>query len=278
MNLKFEYRLTDRDFKVLRELVQTHTGIYLSDNKKALIYSRLRRRLKELGLRNFSQYCEILADEKINNETVLFINAVTTNITSFFRESHHFDFIQENFNFNEHSKNTHPRRFRFWSAGCSTGEEPYSLAMTIMDNIIGEEPRNIKILATDLASSVLDVASEGIYANEKLKSLIPYRKNKWFSRLESKDNSYQVSDELRKMIYFRQLNLVGKWPVKGPFDAIFCRNVLIYFNLETQKIIIENFANLLPMEGYLLLGHSESLLRVTDRFRLIGRTIYQKIK
>lgn len=278
MNLKFEYRLTDRDFKVLRELVQTHTGIYLSDNKKALIYSRLRRRLKELGLNNFSQYCDILADEKINDETVLFINAVTTNITSFFREAHHFDFIQEKLNFSEYFKNTHRRRLRFWSAGCSTGEEPYSLAMTIKDNLPDETPHNIKILATDLASSVLDVAATGIYTSEKIKSLTPYRKNKWFSRIVDEPGSYQISDELRNMILFRQLNLIGHWPVKGPFDAIFCRNVLIYFDLETQKKIVDKFANLLPMDGYLLLGHSESLLRVTDRFELIGRTIYQKKK
>ena len=274
-----EFIFTDKDFHVLRELVNRHTGIALSEAKRELVYSRLTRRLRQLNLKSFSKYCQLLQDDANGEEVVHFTNAVTTNLTSFFREPHHFEYLTKKYLPTLRENKTNNKRYRFWCAGCSTGEEPYSLAMSIKEAVPMEYNYDIKILATDLDSSVLDTAISGIYPDEKLKSILPHRQKKWFQRSDLNSSGYsQISPELQKIITFRQLNLMHEWPMKGPFDAIFCRNVVIYFDKPTQRILIDRFANLLADGGYLFLGHSESLFKVTDRFNLMGQTIYQKIK
>ena len=263
----------------MRDLVIRHTGIALSEAKRELVYSRLTRRLRQLNLKSFARYCELLQGDVDGEEVVHFTNAVTTNLTSFFREPHHFDYVARHILPEIAARKPDNRRCRFWSAGCSTGEEPYSLAMTIKENFPVINNYDIKILASDLASSVLETAINGVYPLEKLKTILPHRQKKWFYKGDSANAGlYQVKSELQDLITFRKLNLMNDWPMKGPFDAIFCRNVLIYFDKATQRILVDRFANLLRDDGYLFLGHSESLFKVTDRFKLMGQTIYQKTK
>ncbi|MGD8885371.1 MAG: protein-glutamate O-methyltransferase CheR [Gammaproteobacteria bacterium] len=274
-----EFAFTDRDFNTLRELVSQYTGISLSDAKRELVYSRLSRRLRLLNLKSFRKYCELLKDDHDGEEIVHFTNAITTNLTAFFREPHHFDYLARCVLKKKRHTGDDKIRSRFWSAGCSTGEEPYSLAMTLKESPFIQKTGDIKVLATDLDSAVLDVARQGIYPQEKLKSIPPHKAKRWFIKGNEINDGYaQVKPELRGLVSFRQLNLMHAWPMKGPFDAIFCRNVLIYFNKTTQRTLVDRFADMMVDNGYLFLGHSESLFKVSDRFRLVGQTIYQKIK
>jgi len=272
-----EFILTDNDFHILRKLINHHTGISLSESKRELVYSRLTRRLRKLNLKDFSSYCRLLQDNVNTDEVVYFTNAVTTNLTSFFRESHHFDFFKSKLLPELVRNNVKNHRIRVWSAGCSTGEEPYSIAISAKETIPFHS--NFKILASDVDSSVLEIASRGLYSYEKLKPILPHTLHKWFSRIGDTSNDLmQVRADLQKTITFKNLNLMHEWPMNGPFDAIFCRNVVIYFDKPTQKVLVDRFANLLADGGYLFLGHSESLFKVTDRFQLVGQTIYRKIR
>ena len=273
-----EFIFTENDFQTLRALVSKHTGISLSDSKRELVYSRLTRRLRELNIKSFSRYCELLQDKKNNSELVHFTDAVTTNLTSFYREPHHFQFIEKNLLPHIATSSSKYGRFRFWSAGCSTGEEPYSLAMTLKEFFPAINNYDIKILATDLASTVLATAEAGVYTDDRIKTVAPHRQKKWFTKDRNNPGTFHVNEELQKLITFRKLNLMEEWPMRGKFDAIMCRNVLIYFDKPTQRFLVDRFANLLKDDGYLFLGHSESLFKVSDRFNLVGQTIYRKIK
>ena len=272
-----EFRLSDRDFRHIRQLVSRHTGIALSDAKRDMVYSRLARRLRQLGLENFKAYCQLLEGDEAEAELGHFTNAVTTNLTSFFREPHHFSYLGEQLLSELYRLNAGERRLRIWSAGCSTGEEPYSIAMTVRENLPPGRDWDIRILATDLDTNVLASAKRGIYTEERLQNMPQGRRRRWFNRGRG-DNLGLLSakPELREMITFRQLNLMGDWPMKGPFDIIFCRNVVIYFDKPTQSVLMERYAELMADHGHLFLGHSETLYRVTDRFKLIGQTIYGK--
>ena len=278
-NWNREFTFTDKDFHILQRLANKHTGISLSDAKRELVYSRLTRRLRKLNLNKFSVYCQLLQDEANSEELVHFTNAITTNLTSFFREPHHFEYLTKNVCFQFKNDPSAGKRLRIWSAGCSTGEEPYSIAMSLVDTLPSAEHLNIKILATDLDSNVLSKAINGIYIRDKIKTIASDRLKKYFYKSEDlHSNQLHINSQLKRLITFKQLNLMHEWPMKGPFDAIFCRNVVIYFDKPTQRILIERYANLLREGGYLFLGHSESLFKVTDRFKLVGQTIYQKIK
>jgi len=279
MDWEREFLFTDKDFQILCELVNRHTGICLSAGKRELVYSRLTRRLRKLNLKSFASYCKLLLSDASGEEIVHFTNAVTTNLTSFFRESHHFDFLCKTLLPELISGKTANPKIRIWSAGCSTGEEPYSIAMCMMESLSQLNKTDIRLLATDLDSNVLNTAINGVYAQERLNGIMPHRQKKWFLKGYSSNHGYlQIKPELQNLITFRQLNLMHEWPMKGPFDAIFCRNVIIYFDKPTQKILIDRFANILSAGGYLFLGHSESLFKVTDRFKLVGQTIYQKLR
>jgi len=242
-----------------------------------MVYSRLVRRLRHLEIDSFAAYCQRLQDGD-EAEFIEFVNALTTNLTAFFRENHHFDFLANTALPGLLASRQAQRRIRIWSAGCSTGEEPYSIAMVVKEAQSGRNNWDIKILATDLDSNVLEKAQLGIYGDDRLKSVSMARKARFFEdRPELPVGEMIVGSELRELITFKQLNLMESWPMKGPFDVIFCRNVVIYFDKDTQRRLFERYAGLLANDGYLIIGHSESLYRVTDKFELLGNTIYQKV-
>ncbi len=270
-NREFEY--TWEDFNVLRQLSNAHSGIIVPDDKFDMFYSRLARRIRELKLKDFNSYCQYLKANP-DQEFTEFINAITTNLTAFFRENHHFEYLQKTVLPELLLRNAANRRIRVWSAGCSTGEEAYSIAMTLRENL--PNGWNIKILATDLDTNVLAAAASGVYAVERLDGLPAGRVKRWFLRgTGSHENQVRAKPELRQMISFKQLNLMGDWPMRGQFDFIFCRNVLIYFDRETKQRLAERYAGLLRDGSCLFIGHSESLHQLDTRFQLIGNTIYR---
>jgi len=274
-----EFEFTDRDFNKIRQIVSQHTGISLSEAKQDLVYSRLSRRLRALGLKNFKSYCDFLQEDDRDDEMIQFTNAITTNLTSFFREPHHFDYLKSTVYPELKNLKMHDRRIRIWSSACSTGEEPYSIAITANESFPTATGWDVKILATDLDSNVVTKAKNGIYEMDRVKDIKDSRVRKWFKRKKIKNSELiKASSKLQNIITFKQLNLMNAWPIKGPFDIIFCRNVVIYFDKPTQKILFDRMANLLAPGGYLFLGHSETLFKITDRFELIGNTIYKKIK
>lgn len=270
-NREFEY--TWEDFNVLRKLSNAHSGIIVPDDKFDMFYSRLARRIRELKLRDFKSYCQYL-DTHPEQEFTKFINAITTNLTAFFRENHHFEYLQKTVLPELLQRNAASRRIRVWSAGCSTGEEAYSIAMTLLENLPGSW--DMKILATDLDTNVLAAAASGVYAVERIDGLPERRVKRWFLRgTGTHKNQVRVKPELQRMVSFKQLNLMGDWPMQGLFDVIFCRNVLIYFDRETKQRLAARYAGLLRDGSCLFIGHSESLHQLDTRFQLIGNTIYR---
>lgn len=274
--LEREFAFNDNHFELLRECVREHTGIALSDAKRELVYGRLSRRLRNLGIDNFDAYCSLItAGDK--EEIAHFVNAITTNLTAFFRESHHFGRLAALLpHLIEMNQGT--RRLRLWSAGCSTGEEAYSIAITVRE-AIGDPPGwDVKILATDIDSNVLAAAANGVYHPQRADGLSRERLSRWFLRGQGKNaGMLRVVPDLQDLITFRQLNLMQPWPLRGPFDVLFCRNVVIYFGKETQRTLFNRFADVLAPGGHLFIGHSESLFKVSERFKLLGKTAYQRI-
>lgn len=273
-----EFKFTDKDFAKIRSFVKQHTGITLSDAKKTMVYGRLSRRLRRLQVPSFKEYFEIVSNED-SDELINFINAITTNLTSFFREEHHFDYVKNTIIPELCAKKFNDKKIRIWSAGCSTGEEPYSIAIALYESIPNIDKWDIKILATDLDTNVLDHGSRGIYDIERISALSPERKRTWFLKGKgAHSGSVKVDSRLKELITFKQLNLMQQWPMRGPFDFMFCRNVVIYFDKDTQKKLFDRYADLVASDGHLFLGHSESMYKVCDRFQLLGQTIYKKIK
>lgn len=271
-----EFEFTFRDFEFLRRLSTEHTGIVVPDDKFNMFYARLSRRVRALGLGSFGEYCRFLA-ENPDAEHSAFINSITTNLTSFFRESHHFDYLAETLIPVWRRTNSASRKIRIWSAGCSTGEEAYSIAMVVLDNFPNPDTWDIRVLATDIDSDVLGVARRGVYPADSIKSLEKTRLQSWFLRGRgSQAGNIRVTEPLKHLVTFKPLNLMGRWPMRGTFDAIFCRNVLIYFDAETKCALAGRFSDLLVPGGHLFIGHSESLTGCTGPLESIGHTIYQK--
>lgn len=269
-----EFHLSKHDFEVLRKLVKEHTGINLSDHKREMLYSRLSRRLRALHLKDFSSYCNLLQGD-CGDELMQFINAVTTNLTAFFREPHHFELLKRELLPQIMARKEDTQRLRIWCAGCASGEEAYSIAMIVREVVPYDW--NVKILATDLDSNVLAKGITGIYEEDRLDGVSPVRLQRWFKKGTGlQANKVQVIPELQTLITFKQLNLMHTWPMHGPIDVIFCRNVVIYFDKNTQKVLFERFANLLEEKGYLFVGHSENLFQLSTRFRLLKQTVYIK--
>ncbi len=269
-----EFEFTWEDFDVLRKLSNEHSGIIVSDDKYDMFYSRLSKRVRTLGLSNFREYGALLQTNP-DSEFTGFINAITTNLTAFFRENHHFEFLKETLLPEILRRNADSRQVRVWSAGCSTGEEPYSIAMTLLENL--PQGWNAKILATDLDTQVLATASQGVYNEDRVSGISEERLNRWFMKGKGANQSkVRVKPELQKIISFNQLNLMGEWPMAGPFDLIFCRNVIIYFDRETKTELVNRYADILVDGSCLFIGHSESLNQLTDRVKLVGKTIYRK--
>ncbi len=270
-----EFAFGNEDFEALRALVKSLTGINLSDQKRELVYGRLSRRLRALNLGSFQEYRKLLTANP--QELVQLTNAITTNLTAFFRERHHFDYLREQVLAPIAADPRATRRVRIWSAGCSTGEEPYSIAMTVAEAVPDLPRWDIRILATDLDSDVLARARAGVYAAERVRGVGPERLERFFSeRREASTPSYQVAPELAALITFKQLNLMHNLPMKGPLDAIFCRNTVIYFDKDTQRELFGRIAALQRPGDKLFLGHSESLFQVSSDYTLIGRTVYRR--
>jgi len=271
-----EYEFTTKQFKAFQTLIMEHTSIVISDEKEELIYGRLTRRLRKLGMTSFDDYYNLIANGD-SEELEQFINVVTTNLTSFYRESHHFDHLKNELIPKLLEQNAGTKKLRIWSAGCSTGEEPYSIAMTLMESISDIHTWDVKILATDIDSDVLAKASAGIYRDDRIEGLSDETIKQWFKRGKGKQEGFvRVAPELQSLISFKQLNLLKEWPVKGPFDVLFCRNVVIYFDKPTQKILFEKFAGVLSAHGQMCIGHSETLFKISEDFELLGQTIYKK--
>ena len=272
-----EFEFGNEDFEALRQLVKQLTGINLSDQKRELVYGRLARRLRVLHLRTFAEYRDLLASDG-GREIGEFCNAITTNLTSFFRESHHFEYLRDQVLQPMVANRTASHRVRIWSAGCSTGEEAYSLAMTVIESIPDLRTWDVKILATDLDSDVLAKAQRGIYAAERVRAIGPQRISRFFAERRGgrEGATYEVKPELTSLITFKQLNLMHPLPMKGPLDAIFCRNVVIYFDKDTQRELFSRVAQLQRPGNLLFLGHSESLFKVSESYTPIGKTVYRR--
>ncbi len=269
-----EFEFTREDFDYLRKIVTATTGIIADDDKYTMYYSRLARRVRKLGLQNFREYRAYLEANR-EEEIVELVNSVTTNLTAFFREKHHFDFLADTIV----PKLRSQRRIRCWSAGCSTGEEPYSIAMTLAEAIPDISRWDIEILATDIDSNVLKKAASGIYEISRVDGLDQRLLKRFFKRGTGRNEGYvRIDPRLGDMIRFEQLNLLHRWPIREKLDFIFCRNVVIYFDKPTKNKLVDRYADQLVDDGWLFMGHSESLFKSTERFKLLGKTIYQKVE
>lgn len=264
-----EFTFTARDFALVREMIYQRAGISLSENKQDMVYSRLARRLRAVGVDTFAKYLHALELDPHNEEWEAFTNALTTNLTSFFREAHHFPMLAS-------FVKTRPAEINIWCSASSTGEEPYSIAMTACEAFNTLTPP-VKIIATDIDTNVLEVAANGVYAADRLDKMSAERVRRFFLKGKgANEGMVRIRKELRDMVTFEQLNLLSShWPVSGPFDVIFCRNVMIYFDKPTQAKILNRFAPLMRQDGLLFAGHSENFLNITDTFSLISKTVYE---
>ncbi len=264
-----DFVLTDKDFSKIRTLIHQRAGIALSAQKRQMVYSRLARRLRKLKLKEFSTYLNFLEADPNGEEWQLFTNALTTNLTSFFRESHHFPALAE------HVRGC-PQPVTVWCSAASTGEEPYSIAMTLIE-ALGNGAGGASVLATDIDTQVLAVGAQGIFSMEQVSTLAPERLKRFFLKGSGAHaGKVRVRPEVAALVKFRQLNLLdAKWDLREPFDAIFCRNVMIYFDKPTQEQVLQRFAPLIKPHGLLFAGHSENFSFASHTFRLRGKTIYE---
>ena len=265
-----EFVFTDADFERVRKLIYAHAGIALSPAKQDMVYSRLARRLRETGLKSFGDYLALL-ERGDKNEWEKFVNSLTTNLTSFFREPHHFPILAE------HLKKLQGRSpIKIWCSAASTGEEPYSIAMTVVETYNSFNVP-VSIVASDLDTNVLAFGMKGVYSRDRIDKLSPDRLSRFFVKgTGAQEGSYTVKPELRRLITFQRLNLLEpNWSVRGPIDALFCRNVMIYFDKPTQHKILTRFGPLMSEDGLLFAGHSESFLHAADVFRSQGKTVYE---
>ena len=264
-----EFEFTANDFSRVRKLIYQHAGISLSEAKTDMVYSRIGRRLRAVGYDSFKGYLDNLESENNSDEWEAFTNALTTNLTSFFREEHHFPILAEHL-----VKLKAP--IRIWCSAASTGEEPYTIAMTACE-AFGTMKPPVEIIATDIDTNVIVTAARGVYPYERVSKLSDERRKHFFQKgTGAHEGSVRVRNELRSLITFSQLNLLDEqWALKEPFDAIFCRNVMIYFDKPTQSKILSHFVPLMKPHGLLFAGHSENFLYVSNAFHLRGKTVYE---
>jgi chemotaxis protein methyltransferase CheR len=264
------YEFTEEDFRKVSRLIYEHIGIALKPTKRDMVYSRLVRRLRVTGVASFRDYL-VLVEDKTGAEWEAFVNALTTNLTAFFRESHHFPLLAEHL-----LKHNGRGEFSIWCAAASTGEEPYSIAMTVAETL-GSFTSPVTIIASDVDTNVLDKAESGIYPEERIAKLDSALVKRFFLRGTGAQAGYvKVRAELQAMVKFRQINLLAnEWPIRQPLDVIFCRNVMIYFDRATQLRILQRFAPLLQPDGLLFAGHSENFHHAAHLFRSRGKTVYE---
>jgi chemotaxis protein methyltransferase CheR len=263
------FDFTPRDFARVRALIYKQAGISLGEGKQEMVYSRLARRLRARKMNSFEEYLDDLESGRSSEEWEAFTNALTTNLTSFFREAHHFPILAE------HAKKV-KAPLSIWCSASSTGEEPYSIAMTVCE-AFGTLAPPVSIVATDIDTNVLETASNGMYPVDRLEKMTQDRVKRFFLRGKGENAGLvRVRPELRQLITFKPLNLLaGSWPLSGPFDVIFCRNVMIYFDKPTQARILARFVPLMKPEGLLFAGHSENFMYACDSLKLRGKTVYE---
>ncbi len=271
-----QFAFDQEDFEELRRLTREKAGITIAAHKQDMVYARLARRLRELKLNSFREYRALITRPEGAEELVHFVNALTTNLTRFFREAHHFEHLaEEALPEITRTADKRGRRLRLWSAGCSSGEEPYSLSMVLHTEFADLKRWDTRILATDIDSQMVATGKAGTYSRVEL-SRIPDRYRANITVVNEK--TFQMTESLRRLIAFKQLNLLDRWPMKGPFDIIFCRNVVIYFDRDTQRKLFERFADILRPDGWLYIGHSENLFDLCDRFEREGRSVYRRCR
>lgn len=271
--------LTEKEFEFISDLVYKHCGINLHQGKKELVRARLAKRLRATGYKTVADYMKFVQDDPTGGEFTHLIDAISTNLTSFFRENQHFQFLSEKFlpNLLERKKKMGQHNIRAWSAASSSGEEPYTIAITLKEAVDGKGAWDIKLLATDISTHVLKIAQTGTYDMKRVEPVPPQLRHKYFttSKVEGATVA-QVSPVLKEMVRFRHLNLMQTWPFKGPFDFIFCRNVMIYFDKPTQQALVRRFYDCLAPGGLLFTGHSESLTGIEHSFKYVQPTIYRR--
>lgn len=265
-----EFDFTSKDFERVRAMIYKRAGIALADSKQEMVYSRLARRLRATGISSFVKYLDDLEGGRMGDEWEAFTNALTTNLTSFFREAHHFPLLAE------HVKKCSDRPITIWCSASSTGEEPYSIAMTLCEAFNTLTPP-AHIIATDIDTNVLATAANGVYSLDRLEKMTPERSKRFFLRGKGeREGMVRVRPELRQMVTYKQLNLLADgWPLSGQFDVIFCRNVMIYFDKDTQRKILARFVPLMKPDALLFAGHSENFLYVSESLKLRGKTVYE---
>ncbi len=266
------FSITDREFGLFQSLIYEKAGISMSNAKKCLVVSRLTKRLRHLQLGSFEQYYAMVTDKNNSAEMQIMVDLLTTNETYFFREEKHFDFLRDEVL----TKRKSGKRFRVWSAACSRGQEPYTLAMVMADKLGVDAAWEVQ--ATDISSKVLDYAREGLYPMEEATKIPKNLLSNWCLKgVRSQVGNLLVDKRLRQHIDFKHLNLIGTWPECGSFSVIFLRNVMIYFDLETKQKLVDRLRQRLEPGGYLVIGHSETLNKVTDKMKAIRPSIYQRI-
>ncbi|MBS0491831.1 MULTISPECIES: protein-glutamate O-methyltransferase CheR [unclassified Phenylobacterium] len=267
-----EFLFTEDDFKKIANILHSHAGIALAEGKAALVYSRLAKRLRTLGLRSFREYCSLVEGQQGVDERQAMMAALTTNVTRYFREPHHFDHLREVVMPKLAETARRGGRVRLWSAACSNGQEPYSMAITVLTALPEAASLDVKILATDIDPNMIAEGKAGVYREDAVAPVPLDLRRKWFKKSGA---GWEVADELRELVAFRELNLIGDWPMKGKFDVIFCRNVVIYFDEPTQERIWSRFAPALVPGGTLYIGHSERVSGpAASQFETTGLTTY----
>lgn len=263
-----------RLFDKLRSIIYEKSGIALHEGKEALVCARLRKRMRVLGIQDYREYVSRVSNDEDGAETIGLIDAISTNVTSFFREPVHFDFLGKAMS---DWLKAGKKRFRFWSAACASGEEPYSIAMTLLETV-KDQCVDMRILATDISTQALEKGMRGAYEEQKISPVPPHLRTRYFERLKSQNGAFfAVTETLAKPILFRRLNLSATpFPMSGPMDAIFCRNVLIYFDQKTRRNLLDEAYRLLKKGGYLMVGHAESLTGMISDFRPVRPSIYVK--
>ena len=271
--------LGEREFRTISDLVYKYCGINLHTGKKELVRARLAKRLRKLKIRTFSEYLKYAINDTSGKEFTALVDSISTNLTSFFRENQHFEYLNKIFYpaMLERKRAAKNFRIRAWSAGCSSGEEPYTIAITLLDMLEGQGRWDVKVLATDISTQILNTAKAGIYSAERVEPVSAMQKQKYLiPRDIGEQKGFEVNKLLKGVVVFGHLNLMEAWPIKGPVDFIFCRNVMIYFDKSTQERLVNRYWDLLDFGGVLFTGHSESLTGVNHKFKYVQPTIYAK--
>lgn len=271
-----EFELSDGDFQSIARLVKKETGIVLGPHKKNLVYSRLAKRLRMYRMDNFGSYVELLQRPDSESEILEMLNAITTNLTAFFREAHHFETLENDILPALMRKRCGAgERLRLWSSACSSGEEAYSMAMAVAAVLPQFPDCDVKILATDIDTQMVATASAGVYDEKRVETIPPRFRSRFLE--PAGDGQFRITDDLKALVVFKKLNLFDRWPMKGPFDIIFCRNVMIYFDHEGQDLLLDRFADYMTPDGWLMIGHSETVPARNRRLVRAGKTTYRKV-